>query len=196
MKAVAWAIIIGSTAAVSCGDGGSTTAKETPADSQRVAEHVDPSTQFPRQIAETDTLQTDVNFVDNAIQSGEETIRLTSLAVDKASRAEVKKIAQQIAADQRQWLTEWRRRQKSKTAGDSTKNFTDGGREALEKLAGAAFDRQWVEKMVTRNAAGISRYEIESGATKDKDIKKTIDNVLPKLKDHQQQLEALRTKLQ
>jgi uncharacterized protein (DUF305 family) len=184
-------------AMVSCGgDGKASKENETPADSQMVAEHIDPSTKFPQQVIATDTLQTDANFVDNAIQSAEETIGLADLAIKKASHGNVKKVAQNIVRDQRQLLSDLQKQQKPKAEEDSSKNFTDGSREELEKLAGAAFDRQWVEKMVTWNAAGISRYEAESGAAKDKGVKKLVGDALPKLKDHQQQLETCRTKLQ
>lgn len=190
-------MMIATLATLSCGgDGAAGKEDATPADSQMVAEHVDPSTKFPQQVIATDTLQTDANFVDNAIQSAVETVGLADLAIKKASHDNVKKVAQNIARDQRQLVSDLRKQQKPKMNGDSSKKFTDGSRAELEKLAGTTFDRQWVEKMVTWNAAGINRYETESGAAKDKAIKKLVDETLPKLKDHQQQLETCRTKLQ
>jgi predicted outer membrane protein len=198
MKVLLSIIMIAATLAmISCGgDGSAGKADATPTDSQMIAEHVDPSTKFPQQVIATDTLQADANFVDNAIQSAEETVGLADLAVKKASHDNVKKIAQNIARDQQQLLSDLRKQQKPKEAEDTSKRFTDGRRAELEKLAGTAFDRQWVEKMVTSNAAGISRYEVESGAAKDKSVKKLVDDALPKLKDHQQQLETCRAKLQ
>lgn len=182
---------------ISCG-GGSGQADERPADSQMVAEHVDPSTKFPQQIVETDTLQTDRAFVDNAIQSAWENIALTDLAVQKATHASVKEIAQTMARDYRQHYTALlkQKQEQPKADRDSLKKFTDGSREELEKLSGAAFDRQWIEKMVARNAAAISRYEAEAGAAKNSAIRKLADNTLPAMKTHQQQLETCRTKLQ
>lgn len=198
MKALLWAMMMaGIIAMASCGgDGKAGKENETPADSQMVAGHIDPSIKFPQQVIATDTLQTDANFVDNAIQSAEETIGLADLAINKASHENVKKVAQNIARDQRQLLSDLRKQQKPGANGDSSKKFTDGSRAELEKLAGTTFDRQWVEKMVTWNAAGISRYEAESGAAKDQRIKTLVDKALPGLKAHQQQLETCRTKLQ
>lgn len=182
---------------MSCGGSGGRQ-DELPADSQMVAEHVDPSTKFPQQLVETDTLQIDRAFVDNAIQSAWETIALTDLAVQKATHASVKEVAQIMARDYRQLYASLlkQKQEQRKAASDSLKKFTDGSREALEKLSGAAFDRQWIEKMVTRNAAVISRYEAESAAAKNKDIRKLAGDALPVIKTHQQQLEICRTKLQ
>lgn len=182
---------------MSCG-GDSGRSDERPVDSQMVAEHVDPSTKFPQQLVETDTLQIDRAFVDNAIQSAWETIALTDLAIQKATHTSVKEAAQTMARDYRQlYASLLRQKQEQRKAdNDSLKKFTDGSREALEKLSGAAFDRQWTEKMVTRNAATISRYEAEAAAAKNKDIRKLADEALPVMKTHQQQLETCRTKLQ
>lgn len=179
----------------SCG-GGSGPSNEQPADSQMIAEHVDPSTKFPQQVVEADTLQTDRAFVDNAIQSARETIALADLAIQKATHAQVKAVAQTISKDYRQLYALLEKQDKRTDAGDSLRKFTDGSREELEKLSGAAFDRQWTEKMVMRNAAGISRYEAEAGAGKNKDIRKLADDALPKMKAHQQQLETCRAQLQ
>lgn len=196
MKVLFWAILVTGGVGVLACDGSTGREDETPADSQMVAEHVDPSTKFPQQLVEADTLQTDVQFVDNAIQSVQETIALTSLATQKATRDDIKKVAQNITLDLRSLQSALQKLQKQKPSADSTKKYTDGSREELEKIAGAAFDRQWVEKMVARNAAVISRYEAESGAVKDRDIRKVVDDALPKLKTHQQQLETCRAKLQ
>jgi uncharacterized protein (DUF305 family) len=196
MKLFFFAIIIaGGTGLIACG-GSTGPSEEKPTDSQMVAEHVDPSTKFPQQVVEADTLSSDVYFVDNAIQSVEETLALTDLAIKKAAHPSVKNVAQTISLDNRQLHSALQKLKQQNPSEDTTKRYTDGSREALEKLSGAAFDQQWVDKMITWNTARITRYERESGAVKDKDVKKLVDNVLPKLKAHQQQLESCRVKLQ
>lgn len=179
----------------SCGDG-TPASNERPVDSQMVAEHVDPSTKFPQQVIEVDSLQRDPAFVTNATHRAEESMALANLGVEKASNAEVKAIAQRIANDQQALHQSWQALSKSEGPGDSTVRFTDGSREELKKLTGKAFDRQWVEKMVTWNAADISRYATESEAAKDKTVKRIAGEALPRLKTHQQQLESCRAKLQ
>ena len=196
MKVLFWTILVAGGAWLT-GCGGSTgQPDETPADSQMVAEHIDPSTKFPQQLVQADTLQTDAQFVDNAIQSVRETITLASLAAQKATREDIKKAAQNMMPDLRSLQGALQKVQQQKQPGDSAAKYNDGSVEELEKLAGAAFDRQWVEKMVVRNAAMISRYEAASGAAKDKDIKRIANDALPALKAHQQQLETCRAKLQ
>lgn len=181
---------------LSCGgSGGTGQENEKPADSQMVAEHVDPSTKFPQQVVEADTLQTDAQFVGNAVQSAQETLILAELALQKATRQEVKDIAQGISRDFRQLHSDLQKLQRRKGATDSVKTFTDGSQETLEGLSGTAFDQQWIEKMVTRNNAAISRYQAESAAARDRELKKLVDGVLPKLKTYQQQLETCRDKL-
>lgn len=170
-------------------------ANERPADSQMVAEHVDPSTQFPQQVV-VDTPATDKDFVTNALQRAEETIALAELAVQQAGATEVKAAAQLIAGDQRAIQRRLMDLSKDERRPKGMERFTDGSYEELKKLAGAAFDRQWVEKMVTRNAADIDRYAAESDAAKNKGVRKLADDMLPKLKSHQQQLESCRSKLQ
>lgn len=196
MKLFFYAMFLaGGTGLIACG-GSTGPSDEKPTDSQMVAEHVDPSNKFPQQLVEADTLQTDVHFVDNAIQSVEQTIALADLAMNKAAHPSVKNVAETISHDSRQLHSALQKLKQQNPSEDSVKSFTDGSREALEKLAGAAFDQQWVDKMVTWNAARISRFEAESGAVKDRDVKKLVDNALPKLKAHQQQLESCRVKLQ
>ncbi|WP_276484360.1 DUF4142 domain-containing protein [Paraflavitalea pollutisoli] len=177
----------------SCGDG-SPNASERPVDSQMVAEHVDPSTKFPQQVIEVDSLQRDPDFVTNARNRAEETLALARLGAEKASDTAVKAIAQRIANDQETLHQSWKGLSKSEGPGDSTVRYTDGSREELKKLTGKAFDRQWVEKMVTWNAADISRYAAESEAAKDKTVKRIAGEALPRLKAHQQQLESCRSK--
>jgi len=193
MKLFFWVIILVAGAAwVSCGES-AVQEKESPADSQMVAEHVDPSTKFPQQVV-TDTLQGDDNFAANAMESAEGTIGLAKLAIRKATRAEVKTIAQGILQEQQQLHSAFQKLP-HQPVSDSTKKFTDGRKEELEKLGGAAFDGQWIEKMVTSNAAAISRYERAAATVKDKDIKELVNKTIPILKTQQQQLETCKAKL-
>lgn len=178
-----------------CGDG-SPAETERPVDSQMVAEHIDPSTKFPQQIVETDSVETDADFIPNALERSAETIELANLAVQRAVHPVVKAVAQQIAGDQRAISRSLGALTKQPGAQDSSHRFSDGSLEELKKLAGDTFDRRWVEKMVTRNAADINRYEAESEAAKNKAVRRAAGEALPRLKAHQQQLESCRSKLQ
>jgi predicted outer membrane protein len=192
MKTLLFAILIISVTALSCGSSGTDVKEETPKDSQMVAEHVDPSTKFPGGAVQTDTLKADPSFVQNAVESGEELAGLADIAVKKSGNAAVKKIAQAIANDQKSWLTGLKLLNKKLT---NAPNYTDHSREELEKLSGNAFDKQWVEKMDGKYTALISRYETEKETTKDRSVKKLVDEALPVMKTHQQELEACRHKL-
>lgn len=178
-----------------CGDGSPATT-ERPVDSQMVAEHVDPSTKFPQQIVETDSVETDKRFVPNALERSGETIALANLAAGRAVHPEVKAVAQLIAGDQRAISRSLGALAKQREPKDSSTRFSDGSLEELKKLAGDAFDRQWVEKMVTWNAADISRYAAEAEAAKNKAVRRVAGEALSRLKVHQQQLESCRSKLQ
>jgi len=176
----------------SCGSGTSQE-EASPKDSQMVAEHVDPSTKFPAEVVQADTLQTDISFAGDAVRSGEELAGLAMLAVEKASTTTVKELAQKIAADQQNLQNE--ARQVKQRSTDTANHYTDNSRAELEKLSGAAFDKQWVEKMTLKYTALISRYENEREAAKNKSVKEFVRKQIPILKDHQQQLEACRAKL-
>lgn len=179
----------------SCGDGEPAT-NERPVDSQMVAEHIDPSTKFPQQVIETDSLQRDPQFVKNARDRAAETIALVKLGAERASNAEVKAIAEVMVKDQQTIYQSLQALSKSEGPGDSTVRHSDGSLEELKKLNGKTFDRRWVEKMVTWNAADISRYATESEAAKDKTVKRIAGETLTRLKTHQQQLESCSAKLQ
>jgi len=179
---------------VACGSGNGE-GEATPKDSQMVAEHVDPSTSFPAKVVQPDTLKTDASFVQHAGESGEEIAGLATLAVQKATAPEVKKLAQKIAADQ-QSLQQTVKTIKQRGVADSSVNYTDNSREELEKLSGKAFDKQWVEKMRVKYTTLISRYESEQDVARDKSLKQFVHTQLPILMDHQQQLEVCKSKLQ
>jgi predicted outer membrane protein len=178
----------------SCGSG-TGEGDVSPKDSQMVAEHVDPSTNFPAEVIQPDTLKTDASFVKNAAASGEELAGLAELAIRKAAAPEVKKLAQKIATDQHA-LQNAARTIKQPPVADSSASYTDSSREELEKLSGKVFDKQWVEKMTLKYTALISRYESEREVAKDKSLKQFVHAQLPVLLEHQQQLEACRNKLQ
>ncbi len=191
MKLASLAAIITAFLATACGSGASTK-EESPKDSQMVAEHVDPSTKFPAETVQSDTLKTDPSFVQNAVETSEELAGLADIAVKKSGNADIKQLAKAIADDQRSRITGLKLLNKKLT---NAPNYSDNSREELEKLSGAAFDKQWVEKMNGKYTALISRYETEKEANKDKTIVKEVSEALPVMKTHQQQLEAYRTKL-
>lgn len=195
MKLFFWMImLVAATGLISCGEGAEQE-KESPADSQMVAEHVDPSTRFPQQLATTDTLQGDEHFAANAMESAATTIELARQAIQKATSGEVKKIAGDILLQQQQLYSAFQQLP-HQPAGDSSKQFTDGRKEELEKLDGAAYNRQWINKMVTSYTAVISRYEIAAGTVKDKHTKELVNKTIPTLKKQLQQLETFNAKLQ
>ncbi|MDF2190302.1 DUF4142 domain-containing protein [Paraflavitalea sp. CAU 1676] len=196
MKYYALIVLIMATGMLTgCGGDGQPDVQERPVDSQMVAEHVDPSTKFPQQVV-VDTTAANKNFVDDALGRTEETISLAELALQQGANATVKQVAQVIADDQHAMHRRLLELAKDEKRPDTGRRFSDGSYEELKNLAGAAFDRQWVEKMVTRNAADISRFAAESDAAKNKGVRKFADEALPKLKAHQQQLESCRVKLQ
>jgi putative membrane protein len=187
-------LAIGVAGLASCGSGAGE--KDVSAkDSQMVAEHVDPSTNFPAEVVQTDTLKNDASFINNAAQSGEELVGLAELAIKKASTPEVKKLAQKIAADQHS-LQNAVKTIKQQPLADSNANYTDNSRKELENLSGKAFDKQWVEKMTVKYTALVSRYESEKEVASNKSLKQFVRTQLPVLMEHQQQLETCRTRLQ
>lgn len=196
MKYYALIVLIMATGILAgCGGDRQPDVQERPVDSQMVAEHVDPSTKFPQQVV-VDTTAANKNFVDDELGRTEETISLAELALQQGANTTVKQVAQVIADDQHAMHRRLLELAKDEKRPDTGRRFSDGSYEELKNLAGAAFDRQWVEKMVARNAADISRFAAESDAAKNKGVRKFADEALSKLKAHQQQLESCRVKLQ
>src|SRR6185295_14604917 len=57
-------------------------------------------------------------------------------------------------------------------------------KEKLDKLSGAAFDKEFVNMMVTNHKANIPNFEREASRGSDPDVKQFASSIVPTLKEH------------
>jgi putative membrane protein len=154
----------------------------------------------------------DTSFVVKAIKANQEEVRMAELAEKKSKDTAVKKVAANVKTDRLVRIKELftlhkksskpvnpadssKNIDKTKAAGDSiindrTKELTDEMQE-LNNMSGTEFDRHWTEMMIQKNKETIAEYERELATTKEKEVKDFIQEALPKIKEHQQELMKL-----
>ena len=128
----------------------------------------------------------DRKFVMDAAKGGMAEVELGRLAVEKGSSDKVRKFGQRMADDHSK-------------AGDelmtlaSNKNITlptdvDAKdkmlRRRLSKLTGDAFDRAYMQAMVTDHRKDVKEFRAESQTAKDPDVKAWAAKTLPTLEEH------------
>jgi len=128
----------------------------------------------------------DEAFVTEALKGGMAEVELGRLAAEKATDNDVKKFGQQMADDHAKAGEEL------KTLA-SNKHFTVAAdmdpkdkalHDRLAKLSGAAFDRAYMQAMVTDHQKDVTAFKREADAGKDADIKAFAAKTLPTLEEH------------
>lgn len=130
----------------------------------------------------------DIEFVLDAAQGGMAEVELGRLAAERAKNDEVKKFAQRMVDDHTK-------------AGDQLKSIaaTRGIKlptemEAkdkalmtrLQKLNGAAFDRAYMQAMVSDHVKDVNEFKKEANAGRDPQVKSFASSTLPTLEEHLQ----------
>ena len=116
----------------------------------------------------------DVTFATDMIPHHEQAVEMADLALDKASDAEVRKLARSIAdaqtpeiATMSGWLTAWGEPVPSGMAGHSMSTgstmgmMTEAQMTELENASGTAFDRLWLTMMTEHHEGAITMAETQ-----------------------------------
>jgi putative membrane protein len=137
----------------------------------------------------------DVEFVLDAAQGGMAEVELGKLAAERAKNDEVKKFAQRMVDDHTK-------------AGEQLKSIADSKgiklptemeakdralMNRLQKLNGAAFDRAYMQAMVSDHVKDVSEFKKEANAGRDPQVKSFASTTLPTLEEHLQHARAART---
>jgi putative membrane protein len=126
----------------------------------------------------------DKTFVREAAEGGLAEVQLGQLAEQKASNPEVKKFAERMVQEQvatRDGIT----LPKKLDAKDEMLKTR------LEKLSGPAFDRTYMQNMVTDHRHDIAQFEHEDRMGHDNDVREFAAHTLPTLKSHLQEAEKV-----
>jgi putative membrane protein len=135
----------------------------------------------------------DQDFVDFAAQTDMTEANLGQLAQDKAAAQPIKDYAQMLTTDHTNDYN-------ALTAAAGKANLTvpkglDAAHDKMiapmEKLKGAAFDRQFLKAMVTGHEHAIAVYKAESNDAQNADIKAYATQALPTLEKHLHDAETL-----
>jgi len=131
-------------------------------------------------------------FVKKAAQGGMAEVELGKLAADKATNADVKKFGQRMVDDHGKANDELKSIASSKnitlptdlTAKDKTL------RDRLSKLSGEAFDRAYMQAMLSDHRMDVNEFKHESTSGKDSEVKEFAAKTLPTLEDHLKQAQS------
>jgi putative membrane protein len=128
----------------------------------------------------------DLEFAKKIAAGGHAEVELAKLAQQKASAAEVKSLASRLDTDHSKANDELMRiaSQKGWTLPAEPTPDQKNTKARLEKLSGAAFDKEYTTLMVTNHKNNIPVFEREASKGADNDVKQFASSVLPTLKEH------------
>jgi len=129
---------------------------------------------------------TDHTFVMKAAEVGLAEVELGQLAADKGSSDEVKKFGQRMVSDHTKANDELKSlaQQKNITLPNAVNAKDKATHDQLAKLTGAAFDRAYMQHMVTGHRAVANDFKKESTSGKDPDVKAWAGKTLPTIEEH------------
>jgi putative membrane protein len=128
----------------------------------------------------------DEAFVKNAAGGGMAEVELGRLATQKASSEDVKKFGQRMVDDHGKANDELKSLAQSKNIAlpAAIPAKEKALQDRLSKLSGAAFDRAYIQAMLSDHRKDVSEFRRESQSGKDSDVKSWAAKTLPTLEDH------------
>jgi len=125
-------------------------------------------------------------FVMKVAKGGMAEVELGQLAADKGSTDEVKKFGQRMVTDHTKAGEELKAlaQQKSITLPTEIDAKDKATHDRLAKLSGPAFDRAYMQHMITDHRAVVAEFKKESMSAKDPDVKAWAAKTLPTIEEH------------
>jgi putative membrane protein len=134
----------------------------------------------------------DQTFVMHAAEGGIAEVELGRLATEKGTSDEVKKFGQRMVDDHGKANDELKSLAQSKSIPLPT--AIDAKDKALEnrlsKLSGAAFDRAYMQHMLSDHRTDISEFQYEARSGQDSDVRGFASKTLPTLQEHLKMAES------
>ncbi len=139
----------------------------------------------------------DQAFVKRAADGGMLEVELGRMAANQASSDDVKKFGQRMVDDHSKANNDLSAlAQKKNITLPASETKTDKSvQDHLSKLNGAAFDKAYMQHMVTDHTKDVREFEHESKMGKDADVKAWAGQVLPTLEDHLKQAKQVSSSL-
>lgn len=128
----------------------------------------------------------DSTFVKEAASGGMMEVELGRMAANQASNEDVKKFGQRMVDDHSKANNELSAlaQKKNITLPTEMGKKEQATRDHLAKLNGAAFDKAYMQHMVTDHTKDVREFDRESKSGKDPDVKAWAGQTLPTLQDH------------
>lgn len=138
----------------------------------------------------------DRQFIKKAAAGGLAEVELGKLASEKAESADVKQFGQRMVDDHTKANDQLKQvaSEKGVTVPDKLSAKDAATKARLEKLSGKAFDRAYMNDMVTDHTKDVSEFRMESKNAKDPDIRNFASQTLPTLKDHLKEAKSIAPK--
>lgn len=139
--------------------------------------------------AHTAKATSDNTWVMNVAKDGMAEVELAKLAQGKASSDQVKQFAQRMMTDHQKANDELKSLAQSKniTLPSAVPARDKALHDRLSRLSGDAFDRAYMNAMVTDHRKAVNAFRMESQSGKDPDIKNWASKTLPTLEEHLKQ---------
>ena len=139
----------------------------------------------------TDDEQT---FIQKAAISDQTEIKLSRLALERASIPEIKQFAQTMVTDHTKSTSLLKpiAVDHSVVLSENPEPQADENFKRLEELSGAAFDRTYIEIMVTDHEEMLHAFEAEAAKAADSKLKDFIATVQPIVAHHLEMAKAIR----
>jgi putative membrane protein len=149
-----------------------------PAPEPKTTTHSDSST--------TKSATADQDFARKVAAGGMAEVELAKLAQQKSSSEEVKSLAQRLETDHSKANDELKALASKKGWDLPTTPTSDQAakKASLEKLSGSAFDKQYVDLMVSNHRTNINAFQHQASKGTDADLKQWASSTLPTLKEH------------
>jgi putative membrane protein len=128
----------------------------------------------------------DHQFVMNAAKGGMAEVELGKMAAQKGTSEEVKRFGQRMADDHGKASEELRTLAQNKhiTLPTNLDPKDKALRDRLSKLSGPAFDRAYMQAMVSDHVKDVSEFSRTSRTAKDEDVKSWAAKTLPTVQEH------------
>jgi putative membrane protein len=142
----------------------------------------------PSQAQPTKAVNPDHGFVVDAAMGGMAEVEIGELASDKAQSDEVKKFAQRMVTDHGKVNDELKTLAQNKNIALPTDSGAKhkATKDRLAKLSGAAFDKAYMQEMLTDHRKDVGEFQKQSRTAKDPDVKVWATKTLPMLEEHLQ----------
>jgi putative membrane protein len=127
-------------------------------------------------------------FVQDQLALGRKQHGLAELAADRATRPEVKALAQSIARDHADTYAALRQMARDQAVTEPEQLRTE--RERLSQLSGEAFDREYLVEMIADHERAVTALE-EASRSGESEVRAWASSALPRVRQHLEEAKRL-----